>query len=188
MRRQAMVEYEDASPEVRAIYDEIMEVSGTSDVWNMLKAFGHNEMALRGMWGILRNIVLEGELPALLKQLILFKMAVEYGNEYCATLHGHMVVRLDRTLAWDELLTMSEKDSVSFPASYEVAIEVISQMAMNPKIFEVETFDFEEQLRDEGFSEKEIEELIAVGGFGMMVNLMSDVFSIVPDEFLVPPV
>ena len=188
MKRQALVEYEDASPEVKVIYDEIMEVSGTPDVWNSLKAFGHNERALRGIWSMMRYVVLEGELPALLKQLILFRMSVAYGNQYCTMLHGQSVVRLDRTIAYDELLEMSGNDNLSFPASYKVAIDVISQMVLNPKIFESEAFDFEEQLRDEGFSEKEIEELIAVGGFGVLLNSMSDVLTVANDEFLAPPV
>ena len=88
MRRLANVEYEDAAPEIQAVYDEIMEISGTPDVWNMLKMFGHNEMALRAMWGMLHYTVLEGELPALLKQLVLFNISVKYGNDYCTSLHG----------------------------------------------------------------------------------------------------
>ncbi len=46
MKRQTLVEYKDASPEIQAIYDEVMEVIGSPDVFNFLKAFGNNEKVL----------------------------------------------------------------------------------------------------------------------------------------------
>ena len=184
MKREALVEYEDASPEVQLVYDEIMEVSGTPDIWNILKAFGHNEVALRGMWGLLRYVVLEGDIPALLKQLILFKISVEYGNEYCTTLHGQILLRRDRSLSRGELLTMVNDAPVSLPASYAVAIDVVTRLALQPQSAAAAEFDFEEQLRDEGFSEREIEELIAIAGFGALINTMSNIVALVPDEFL----
>jgi alkylhydroperoxidase family enzyme len=60
-------------------------------------------------------------------------------------------------------------------ASYEVAIEFVTQMALRPKTVAAEDVDFEEQLRDEGFSEHEIDELIAVAGFGVLLNTMTDI-------------
>ena len=39
-------------------------------------------------WPMVRYTLLEGDVPALLKQLILFRISVEYGNTYCASLHG----------------------------------------------------------------------------------------------------
>ena len=41
LKRQILVEYEDATPEIQAIYDEVMEVTGSPDVFNFLKAFGN---------------------------------------------------------------------------------------------------------------------------------------------------
>ena len=70
MKRQTLVEYEDASPEVRALYDEIMETMGSPTVLNFLKALGHNENVLRAVWSMLKYTIVEGEIPALLKQLI----------------------------------------------------------------------------------------------------------------------
>ncbi len=94
MKRQTLVEYKDASPEIQAIYDEVMEVIGSPDVFNFLKAFGNNEKVLHAFWSMLRYTLLEGDVPALLKQLILFRISVEYGNTYCASLHGRTVLRI----------------------------------------------------------------------------------------------
>jgi len=184
MKRQTLVEYKDASPEIQAIYDEVMEVSGSPDVFNFLKAFGNNEKVLRAFWSMLRYTLLEGDVPALLKQLILFRISVEYGNTYCASLHGRTVLRMDPTITYDELIAMSDGGNMDIPASYRVAIEIVTQMALRSKTVEAEVF--EEQLRDEGFSEQEIDELISVAGFGVLLNTMTDIVHVPAEEPLRP--
>jgi alkylhydroperoxidase family enzyme len=186
MKRQTLVEYKDASPEIQAIYDEVMEVIGSPDVFNFLKAFGNNEKVLRAFWSMLRYTLLEGDVPALLKQLILFRISVEYGNTYCASLHGRTVLRLDPTITYDELIDMSNGENMDIPASYVVAIELVTQMALRPKTVASKDFDFEGQLRDEGFSEQEIDELISVAGFGVLLNTMTDIVHISAEEPLGP--
>ena len=184
MKRQTLVEYKDASPEIQAIYDEVMEVTGSPDVFNFLKAFGNNEKVLRAFWSMLRYTLLEGDVPALLKQLILFRISVEYGNTYCASLHGRTVLRMDPTITYDELIAMSDGGNMDIPASYRVAIEIVTQMALRSKTVEAEFF--EEQLRDEGFSEQEIDELISVAGFGVLLNTMTDIVHVPAEEPLRP--
>ena len=186
MKRQTLVEYTDASPEVRAVYDEVMEVSGSPDVFNFLKAFGNNENVLRGFWLLVRYTLLEGTIPALLKQLILFRISVAYGNTYCVSFHGRTILRLDPTITYDELIAMSEGGKVDLPASYVVAIELVTQMALRPKTVAAEDFDFEEQLRDEGFSEQEIDELISLAGFGVLFNTMTDIVHVPTEAPLTP--
>ena len=186
MKRQMFVEYKDAFPEIQAIYDEVMEVTGSPDVFNFLKAFGNNEKVLRAFWSMLRYTILEGDVPALLKQLILFRISVEYGNTYCASLHGRTVLRLDPTITYDELISMSHGGNLDIPASYRVAIELVTQMALRPKTVEAEDFEFEEQLRDEVFSEQEIIELISVAGFGALLNTMTDIVHIPAEAPLTP--
>src|SRR4051812_9387285 len=146
MKRQTLVEYKDASPRIRLIYDEVMELTGSPDVFNFLKAFGNNEKVLRAFWSMLRYTLLEGEVPALLKQLILFRVSVEYGNTYCASLHGRTVLRMDPTITYDELITMSDGENMDIPDSYRVAIDLVTQFALHPKVVAAEDFDFEEQL------------------------------------------
>jgi hypothetical protein len=60
-----------------------MNTMGAPEILNFLKALGHNPHALRAVWSMLRGTVIEGEIPALLKQLILFKVSIVAGNEYC---------------------------------------------------------------------------------------------------------
>jgi len=187
MKRTSQVEYEDASPEVRAIYDEIMDTMGASAVLNFLKALGHNPHVLQAVWSMLKETVIEGEIPGLLKQLILFKISINVGNEYCTALHGHAALNLDPTLTYDDLDALSGGAcSANLPPSFPVAIEIITRASLDPKSVDDEEWDFEDQLRDEGFSDSEIDELLAVGFFSVMMNMLTDTYD-VPWESPFPP-
>jgi alkylhydroperoxidase family enzyme len=187
MKRNAQVEYADASPEVRAVYDEIMDTMGSPVVLNFLKALGHNPHALRAVWSMLKETVIEGEIPALLKQLILFKVSINAGNEYCTSLHGHAALNLDPTLTYDDLVALSGGAcTANLPPSFPVAIDIISRASLDPKSVGDPDWDFEDQLRDEGFSDSEIDELLAVGFFSYMMNMLTDTYD-VPWESPFPP-
>jgi alkylhydroperoxidase family enzyme len=174
-----LVEYDQASPAVRAIYDEFMEATGKPEVLNMLKALGNNERTLRAVWSMLRNTVLEGEIPELLKQLILFRISIHAGNEYCEALHAHRACTLDPTLTYQDLRAMAEGESLpTLPASYQAAIEIVSRMALEPDSVADARFAYEAELRDEGFSESEIDELIAQAYFAAMMNTIIAAYDI----------
>ena len=179
MKRTTHVEYEDTTPEVRAIYDEIMDTMGSTSVLNFLQALGHNPHVLRAVWSIVRETVIEGEIPALLKQLILFKISTIAGNKYCMKVHGHAALNLDPTLTYDDLAALSGGVcSATLPPSFPVAIEIVARASLDPKSVEDPDWDFEDQLRDEGFSESEIDELLAVGRFSLIMNMLTDTYDI----------
>jgi hypothetical protein len=72
------------------------------------------------------------------------------------------------------------------PPSFPVAIDVVSRASLDCKSIEDPEWDFEEILRDEGFSESEIDELLAVGYFSVMMNMLTDTYD-VPWEAPFPP-
>jgi alkylhydroperoxidase family enzyme len=179
MKRAVLVQYDQASPGVRAIYDEIMEATGKPDVLNILKALGNNEKTLRAVWTMMRNTVLEGEIPSLLKELILFRISIHGGNEYCQSLHAHAACTLDPTLSYKDLRAMAEGASLKeLPASFQAAIDLVPRMALEPHSVADTQFAYEERLREEGFSEAEIDELVAQGYFGVMMNTLTAAYDV----------
>jgi len=171
MKRQTLVEYKDASPEVQKIYDEIRETTSNTEIPNYLKALGNNENILRAVWSMTKHTVIDGEIPSLLKQLILFKISVHLGNRYCSAFHGNAALNLDPTLSYDDLIKLSEgKTSLNLPSSFQVAIEIVSNSALKPESIVKNDINYEERLRDEGFSLHEIDELMAQGYFATMMN------------------
>jgi hypothetical protein len=67
-----------------------------------------------------------------------------------------------------------------------VAIDIVSRAALESKSVEDPDWDFEDQLKDEGFSESEIDELLAIGFFSIMMNKLTDTYD-VPWESPFPP-
>jgi len=179
MKRATYVEYDEASPAVKAIYDEIMETLGEPDVLNMFKVLGNNATVLRAVWLMMKGTLVEGDIPLLLKQLILFRISVNTGNRYCEALHAHTACNLDPTFTYDDLIALSEgKELKKLPSSFQTAIDVVSRAALQSKTLADDGFHFEEMLRDEGFSEREIDELMAQAYVGVMLNLFVDTYDI----------
>jgi AhpD family alkylhydroperoxidase len=151
---------------------------GTPEALNVFKALGNNPHVLRAVWSMVKGTIAEGEIPALLKQLILFKISVVAGNEYCMSVHGHDALNLDSTLTYDDLMALADGTCSKLPASFQVAIDVVAKAALEPHSVADDEFDFEEQLLDEGFSESEIDELLAQGMLAVMLNALTNTYEV----------
>ena len=64
------IEYQDASAEVRAVYDDIMRTRDTDWINNFWKALAHDPATLRRTWESIRQIMAPGTLDALTKEMI----------------------------------------------------------------------------------------------------------------------
>ena len=78
-----LVEYEDASPEVRAVYDEIMAVRKVDWINNFWKALARDPKTLRRTWESIREIMGPGELDPLTKELIYVAVRATNQCGYC---------------------------------------------------------------------------------------------------------
>lgn len=83
----AMVEYNQASPEVRAIYDEIMEVKGLDYVPNFWKTLGSHPPLLEEVWRGLNRAMQPGRLDALTKEMVALAVSATNGCTYCIRSH-----------------------------------------------------------------------------------------------------
>ncbi|MEI7446365.1 MAG: carboxymuconolactone decarboxylase family protein [Burkholderiales bacterium] len=83
-----LVDYEDAPPEVRAVYDDIMATRGTDWVNNMWKALAHHPPTLARVWSEVKAVMAPGgALDPLTKELIYIAVSVTNGCDYC--IHSH---------------------------------------------------------------------------------------------------
>lgn len=82
-----LVEYENASPEVRAVYDDIMATRKTDWINNFWKAIGNDPATLRRTWESIRQIMAPGALDPLTKELIYVAVSVTNGCNYCIASH-----------------------------------------------------------------------------------------------------
>jgi AhpD family alkylhydroperoxidase len=81
------VEYADASPEVRAVYDEIMTLRKTDWINNFWKALANDPVTLKRTWEDIKQIMAPGSLDALTKEIIYVAVSVTNQCGYCIASH-----------------------------------------------------------------------------------------------------
>ena len=81
------IEYENAGPEVRAVYDDIMKTRKTDRVTNFWKALAHDPLRLKRTWEDTKQIMAPGTLDALVKELIYLAVSVSNQCDYCIAAH-----------------------------------------------------------------------------------------------------
>jgi AhpD family alkylhydroperoxidase len=82
-----LIEYEDASPEVRAVYDDIMETRQVDWVNNFWKALAVDPASLGRTWESVKEVMAPGALDPLTKELLYVAVSVTNGCEYCIASH-----------------------------------------------------------------------------------------------------
>jgi AhpD family alkylhydroperoxidase len=83
-----LVEYTDASPEVRAVYDDIMTTRKTDAVNNFWKALANDPATLRRIWENLKQVMAPGALDPLTKELIYLAVSATNQCPYCVASHS----------------------------------------------------------------------------------------------------
>jgi len=82
-----LIEYDEAPPEVRAVYDDIMATRQTDRVNNFWKAIAHDPVTLRRTWASLKEVMAPGALDALTKEMIYLAVSASNQCGYCIASH-----------------------------------------------------------------------------------------------------
>ena len=83
-----LVEYADAAPEVRAVFDDIMAVRQTDWINNFWKALAHDPKTLRRTWESVKEIMAPGgALDPVVKEMIYVAVSATNQCGYCIASH-----------------------------------------------------------------------------------------------------
>lgn len=82
-----LIEYADAGPEVRAVYDDIMATRNTDYINNFWKAIAHDPPTLRRTWESIKQIMAAGALDPLTKELLYLVVSASNQCGYCIASH-----------------------------------------------------------------------------------------------------
>lgn len=82
-----LIEYNQASPEVRAVYDDIMTTRKTDWINNFWKALANDPVTLKRTWEDIKQIMAPGALDAVTKELIYVAVSVSNQCGYCIASH-----------------------------------------------------------------------------------------------------
>jgi AhpD family alkylhydroperoxidase len=82
-----LIEYKDASREVRAVYDDIMATRKTDWINNFWKALAHDPATLKRTWEDIKEVMAPGTLDAVTKEMIYVAVSVSNQCDYCIASH-----------------------------------------------------------------------------------------------------
>jgi AhpD family alkylhydroperoxidase len=84
----ALIEYNDASPDVRSVYDDIMATRKTDSINNFWKALANHPATLRRTWESIKQVMAPGALDPLAKELIYLAVSATNQCQYCMASHS----------------------------------------------------------------------------------------------------
>ena len=82
------IEYRDASPEIRAVFDDIKRTRQVEDVNNFWKYLAHDPATLERTWESVKEVMTPGALDAVTKEMIYLAVSVTNGCGYCIASHS----------------------------------------------------------------------------------------------------
>lgn len=82
-----LIEYADAAPEVRAVFDDIKATRGVPDVNNFWKALAVHPPTLARTWANLKQVMAPGALDPLVKEMLYLAVSAAAGCNYCVASH-----------------------------------------------------------------------------------------------------
>jgi AhpD family alkylhydroperoxidase len=82
-----LIEYRDANPEVRAVYDDIMATRKVDWINNFWKALAHDPATLKRTWQSIKEIMAPGKLDTLTKEMMYLAVSATNQCAYCIASH-----------------------------------------------------------------------------------------------------
>ena len=125
------IEYDDATPAVRAVYDDIMATRRVPSVNNFWKVLAHEPAQLARVWAQVKAVMGPGELDPLVKEMIYVAVSVTNNCEYC--IHSH---------------TASARAKGMTPAMFHELMAVVSLANATNRIANGYRVDVDPQFRD----------------------------------------
>ena len=82
-----LIEYAEASPEVRTVFDDIMRSRNIPDVNNFWKVLANHPPTLKRTWTSLKEVMEPGALDPLTKEMLYLAVSIAQSCEYCIASH-----------------------------------------------------------------------------------------------------
>ena len=82
-----LIEYEEANPEVRTVYDDIMATRQIDWINNFWKALAVQPQLLQRTWEGVKTVMAPGKIDPLVKEMLYVAVSVTNGCKYCINSH-----------------------------------------------------------------------------------------------------
>lgn len=165
-------------PIAKAVYDEILRDLGFGIVPNLFKSMATHPGFLQASWIKFRNVVLRGKLPRTLKEMVGVAISQANQSQYALKVHLHGLSALGVS---DEILNslISDFDNCPLPERQKQLIRFGLMAATQPHQMQASHY---QQLRQTGFDDEEIFELLATANLFTAVNQYTDAIALEIDS------
>lgn len=99
MAKPQAINYEDASEEVRAVFDDIKTTRKVPDVNNIWKYLANDPVTLRRTWASVKEVMAPGALDTLTKEMLYLAISVTNNCGYCVASHTAAATKAGMTPA-----------------------------------------------------------------------------------------
>ncbi|MGB3612340.1 MAG: peroxidase-related enzyme [Elainellaceae cyanobacterium] len=161
----------------KSIYDDISAELGFGMVPNLFKSMAVNPNFLEANWHKFRSIILGGEMPRTLKEMLGVAISQANRSEYALKVHLHGLSVLGISEEVLQTLT-TDFENCPLPDREKAIIRFGLQAATAPQDLAEASYD---DLRHYGLNNEEIFEVIATANLFTQINQYTDAISLEVD-------
>src|SRR5919199_6217836 len=168
-----MVEEDEATGEVAALYEEIKREMMVPEVPNFFKALAVSPAALAIEWAAFKAMYQHRTLPQSLTAMLMYAIAEQNECQYCSASHELSC----RTLGIDEETLHKVINDLPqlTPERIRATIQFALKVARAPKALVREDYD---ALRAEGVSDEELVEIIVLSAIASSGDVLADALKV----------
>jgi uncharacterized peroxidase-related enzyme len=164
-----------ANPQLGALYEEILGYGlGADSPTNWFTAQSERPDILKVTWGLFKGILLKGVLPPTVKEMIAMTIAMQNNCRYCRVAHTKALEAMG--VAEDVIQSCArDPDLAQVPPAQRAILKFGLKTAQNPQSITDEDF---RALRDHGFTDGEIMEVVMVAACANFLDTWAEVSGI----------
>ncbi|HAG81546.1 MAG TPA: carboxymuconolactone decarboxylase [Cyanobacteria bacterium UBA12227] len=161
-------------PKVKAVYEEIQTELGFGIVPNLFKSMALSPDFLAANWHKFRSIILEGNVPRTIKEMIGVAISQSNNSQYALNVHLHSLSALGIS---EEVLEMLVSDFSNCPLPEREKAVIRFGLLAATQPHQLTDSDYK-NLEELGLEQSEIFELIATANLFTAVNQYTDAIAL----------
>ena len=168
---------EHANNAVRTVYEEFYRRMSFPAAPNFIMTQGHSPTVARGTWSVVEHVLVMGEIPRWIKEMMFVAISKDRNCRYCTAAH----IACCRMLGVEPGLLEDLVSDLNRMSDLRVRDMILFALKCSRDPQSLTEGDFEE-LRKHGLKQSEIMEVIAMSAFAVYANIIADATAMSPDE------
>jgi len=159
------------------VYEEFYLGMGFPAPPNFILTQGHAANVARASWEAVRNILVAGEIPRWIKELMFVAISVARDCAYCAAAHAACCRSLRVDPEWTDAVVNGKVEAIPDPKLRDM-ITFAVKAALDPQGLRSEDY---ERLRSHGLGTPQIVEIVGMAAFAVYANIIADATAMASD-------